>query len=127
MRMDRIIIEELEVYAYHGVAPEEKITGQMFIVSVEITADLEAAARSDDLSHTINYSNVCADIEQVLITRKYDLIEAAAMALIERILNKYPAAVAVRVLLKKPWAPLKRHLKYVAVEIERRRGDKHVC
>ena len=125
MRMDKIIIEELEVYAYHGVAPEEKDIGQMFVVSVEITVDLEAAARSDNLSHTINYSRVCADIEQVLLSNKYDLIETAAMSVVEQILDRYTAAAAVKVLLKKPWAPLGRHLKYVAVEVERRRGDKH--
>ncbi|MDK2800432.1 MAG: 7,8-dihydroneopterin aldolase/epimerase/oxygenase [Clostridiales bacterium] len=123
--MDKIIIEELEVYAYHGVAPEEKTMGQMFIVSVEIATDLEAAACWDDLSCSINYDDVCADIEQVLTIRKYDLIEAAAMALIDWILNHYPAAISVKVLLKKPWAPLGRHLKYVAIEMERRREEKY--
>jgi dihydroneopterin aldolase len=121
--MDKIIIEELEVYAYHGVAPEEKALGQMFIISVEVTADLKAAARADELSYTINYGNLCADIEKVLTFRKYELIEAAAMAVIERILDNYPVVMSVKVLLKKPWAPLGRHLKYVAVEMERRRGS----
>jgi len=124
--MDKIIIEELEVYAYHGVAPEEKALGQMFIVSVEVSTDLEAAGNSDDLSCTINYGDLCDDTEQVLKSQKYDLLEAAAMAVVQRILLKYKAAISVKVLLKKPWAPLGRHLKYAAVEIERRRDDIHV-
>jgi dihydroneopterin aldolase len=90
-------------------------------ISVEVSADLEVAACNDDLSSTINYSRLCADIERALLSRKYDLIEAAAIAVIKEIFNKYPVAVSVKVLLKKPWAPMGRHLKYVAVEIERRR------
>lgn len=123
MRVDKIIIEELEIYAYHGVAAEEKALGQMFAVSVEVSADLEAAINNDDLSCTINYSRLCADVERALLSRKYNLIEAAAMAVIKEIFGKYPAAASVRVLLKKPWAPMGRHLKYAAVEIERRRED----
>ncbi len=121
--MDKIIIEELEIYAYHGVANEEKEIGQMFIVSVQATIDLEKAARSDDLTCAVNYSEVCNDINDVLTARKYNLIESATAAIIDRVLSKYKEVQSVKVVIKKPWAPLGRHLKYVAVEMERTRGE----
>ena len=31
--MDKIRIEDLEVYAYHGVFPEENKLGQKFVIS----------------------------------------------------------------------------------------------
>lgn len=123
--MDKIIISDLEVYAYHGVHREEKKQGQMFIVSVEISADLGPAAQSDDLTKTIHYGHVCRDIERVMSLSKYDLIETAADRIIQAIFENYPSAVSVKAKVKKPWAPLGRHLKYVAAELERSRVQMH--
>lgn len=123
--MDKIIIEELEIYAYHGVAPEEKKLGQMFVVSLQISIDLETAALSGNLDATINYAKVCNIIEDILQTESYDLIETAAMKVIEGIFHKFNQAQVVKVLLKKPWAPIGHHLRYAAVELERRRGDRN--
>jgi dihydroneopterin aldolase len=123
VRRDKVLIEELEVYAYHGVATEEKKIGQMFVVSLQVMVELEKAAKNDNLSYAVNYSELCNDIENVLTESKYNLIESAALAIIERILKKYKEIYSAKVLIKKPWAPLGRHLKYVAVEIERERND----
>jgi len=120
--MDKIIIEDLEVYAYHGVAEEEKKLGQMFVVSLWISADLEAAARKCDLNSTVNYAEVCNTVQTVLQSNKYDLIETAAIKVIEGIFDKFQNALAVKILLKKPWAPMGHHLKYAAVELLRTRG-----
>lgn len=120
--MDKIIIEDLEVYAYHGVAEEEKKLGQLFTVSLQISADLEAAARYGDLKSTVNYAEVCDTVKTVLQSEKYDLIETAAIKIIEGVFGKFQNALAVKILLKKPWAPMGHHLKYAAVEIERTRG-----
>jgi dihydroneopterin aldolase len=123
--MDKIIVEELEVYAYHGVAKEEKTLGQMFIISLEIGVDLESAARSGNLNDTINYSTVCKTATAILQSESYDLIETAAYKIIEGLFGKFKNAQSVKVLLKKPWAPMGQHLKYAAVELERNRGDRN--
>lgn len=122
--MDKIIVEDLEVYAYHGVAKEEKNLGQMFIISIEIGVDLETAARSGNLNDTINYSKVCKTVVSILQSESYDLIETAALKVIEGIFSSFKLANSVKVLLKKPWAPMGQHLKYAAVELERKRGDR---
>lgn len=121
--MDKIIIEDLEVYAYHGVAPEEKALGQMFLVCLELGVNLEDAAREDRLGMTVSYSRVCDTVEEILGKKKYDLIEAAALAIIQGIFERYSNIGRVKVLLKKPWAPMGRHLKYAAVEMERARSE----
>ncbi|MDF2985335.1 MAG: Bifunctional folate synthesis protein [Eubacterium sp.] len=124
--MDKIIIEDLEIYAYHGIAEEEKKLGQLFIVSLQILADLDAAARNCDLNSTINYAEVCDEVQAVLRAEKHDLIETAALKIIEGIFIKFKNASAVKILLKKPWAPMGHHLKYAAVELERTRGQNGV-
>lgn len=125
--MDKIIIRDLEVYGYHGVFKEEKKLGQLFVVSVEMVTNLEPAGYLDNIECTIDYGSICDDISQVLKEKSFDLIEAAAMAVIEKIFSKYPAVCLIKAKIKKPWAPLGHHLKYVAVELERKRTDDGDC
>ena len=56
--MDEILLEGMLFYGYHGVNPEEQALGQRFIVDLTVTADLDAAARTDDLTTTISYSEI---------------------------------------------------------------------
>ena len=51
--MSKILIENLKIFAFHGVLPEEKILGTNYILNVEIQADLQKASESDDLQDTI--------------------------------------------------------------------------
>lgn len=122
--MDKIIIEDLEVYAYHGVAREEKKLGQMFIISLQIGLDLETAALTGELGATVNYFELCGRVKEIMLSESFDLIESSALKVIEGIFRNYPQVQTVKVLLKKPWAPMGEHLKYAAVELERSRGDR---
>ena len=53
---DRILLNGMTFYGYHGVRPEEKELGQRFVVDVEMELDLRAAGTSDDLTDTVDYS-----------------------------------------------------------------------
>lgn len=117
--MDKIHVKDLEVYAFHGVNKEEKNMGQRFLISLELSLDLRAAGLSDDLSKTINYAELCHNVEKEFTKNKFDLIEKAAEALASYILINYNLVHAVKILLKKPWAPIGKPIDYAAVEIER--------
>jgi len=117
--MDKICIKDLEIYAFHGVNEEEKAMGQKFLVSVEVFLCLRECGKEDNLSKTVNYSDLCKNIEKEFSQNKYNLIEKSAEELALYILLNYPLAEKVKVLIKKPWAPIGKHLDYVAVEIER--------
>src|SRR5699024_8536498 len=56
--MDTIWLKGLEIFAYHGVNPEEKEQGQRFLLDLELQADLRKARGSDDLRDTVNYAGV---------------------------------------------------------------------
>ena len=45
-RLDKIIINDLHLFAYHGVNLEEKINGQNFYLDITAHADLSKASRS---------------------------------------------------------------------------------
>jgi dihydroneopterin aldolase len=123
--MDKIIISDLEVYAYHGVASEEKSLGQMFFISLEIFADLETAAITGNLETSVSYAEVCQRVQAVVQKESFDLIETVAYRVIREIFNTFKNAQEVKVQIKKPWAPMGQHLKYAAVEMQRSRGDYH--
>ena len=56
--MDQIIIEDLEVFANHGVLEEETRLGQKFLVSVTMNTDFSGSSTTDDLNNTVNYADV---------------------------------------------------------------------
>lgn len=117
--MDKLYIEELEVYAFHGVNEEEKRMGQKFLISVELFLDLAAAGKSDDLTKSVNYAQICCEIEEEFKKEKYNLIEKAAEELAKYILLNYDLAQKVKVMIIKPWAPIGKPVKYVAVHVDR--------
>lgn len=115
--MDKIFIKGLEIFAYHGVNPEEKENGQPFILDITLTANLAKARRSDDLNDTINYAAVRKTVQRVFTAGKFDLIERAAQAVCDGVLAEHPKVEEITVLLKKPEAPMNAKFDYVAVEI----------
>lgn len=117
--MDKIYIKDLQVYGYHGVNIEEKNMGQRFLISLELNIDLRNAGLSDNLYDTVNYAEICYKVEEVFLSKKYDLIEKAAEEVAETILINFEKINKIKVLLKKPWAPIGKPLNYAAVEIER--------
>lgn len=119
--MDKIVIKDLEIFAYHGVLPEERIKGQTFFLSTELFVDLRDAGITDDLDKTVNYAIVCEDIYQVMTKDKYQLIEAVAENVAETILLKYEPVKAVRVMVSKPEAPIDMNFDTVMVDITRKK------
>lgn len=117
--MDRINIKDLEVYAYHGVMPEEKTLGQKFLISITIYTDLSKAARTGDLTQTINYAEVCEFVNEYTKNNTFDLIETLADSVARCLLNKFGLAKSVDVEVKKPWAPIGLPLDSVSVEVSR--------
>ncbi|MDP4144642.1 MAG: 2-amino-4-hydroxy-6-hydroxymethyldihydropteridine diphosphokinase [Bacillota bacterium] len=117
--MDKIYIKDLEIYGYHGVNPEEKAMGQRFLISLDISIDLKHAGESDNIEETINYAEVCYNVEKEFNKQKYNLIEAAAEHLADYLLLNYEQIKEIKVLIKKPWAPIGKPIDYAAVEVKR--------
>ncbi len=119
--MDKIIIKNLKLYAYHGVNPEEKIEGQNFVIDIICKCDLKKPCKTDDVEDTVSYAQVIKLVKRVFTLEKYDLIEKAAQVIADAILDEFSKIKEVKVTLKKPEAPMKSDFDYVAVEIERER------
>jgi dihydroneopterin aldolase/2-amino-4-hydroxy-6-hydroxymethyldihydropteridine diphosphokinase len=118
-RTSKIKIKDLEVFANHGVFPEENVLGQKFLVSAELYTDTRAAGKEDDLEKSVDYGEICIFINTFLKAHTYKLIESAVENLAEEILIKFDGIESLKLEIKKPWAPVGLPLDTVSVEIER--------
>ena len=116
---DRIHIKNLEIFAKHGVFPEENVLGQKFIVSAVLYTSTREAGQTDDLTKSIHYGEVSHFIRRFLEDHTYQLLETVAERLAEELLLKTERLEGVRLEIKKPWAPVGLPLETVSVEIER--------
>ncbi len=117
--MDQIRIRELEVFARHGVLPEENRLGQKFLLDVLIDTDTREAGKADDIAKSIDYAKVCRSITDFMQEHTYKLIEAAAEEIAEMLLLTYDRIQNVEIELKKPWAPIGLPVETVSVCIKR--------
>ncbi len=120
---DRIVLEGMRFYGFHGVNPEERVLGQEYLVDLTVELDLGGAGRSDRLDDTISYTHIYRAVREVMEGEPRNLLEAAAQAIADRVLSDFPVdSVIVRV--KKPHPPIRGSIiEYATVEIFRRRKD----
>lgn len=123
--MDKIIIDSLRLFAYHGVNPEEQEDGQFFILDIEADIPLSKAGESDDLNDTVSYAQMIKCARRVFSSQKDKLIEHAARRVADALLEEFPPIEGVRVTCKKPDAPMKADFGFAAVSIYRERKKKH--
>ena len=120
MAGDRIHLEGMVFYGFHGVDPAEKVLGQRFIVDVTVERDLRTPGRTDAVADTVSYAAIFKLTRAVVEGPSRDLIEAVAEGVAEAIGRAYPDLDAVRVRVRKPGAPVKGSIfDWASVEIER--------
>lgn len=117
--MDRIKIQNLEVFGHHGVFSEETKLGQKFLVNATMYTNTRAAGYSDDLEKSINYGEVCHFITGYMQNHTFKLIEAVAEHMSQAMLMEYPFLQKLDLEIRKPWAPIGLPLENVSVEISR--------
>lgn len=103
----RDIIEVIGIRGrgHHGVLPEERRTGQMFMVDVALAVDTASAAATDDLSRTVDYGSVAQAVHAHIVGVPVDLIETLAQRIADACLA-FEGAHAVEVAVHKPGAPI---------------------
>ncbi len=121
-RRDRVFVESIEFYGYHGASDDEMAVGHRYCVDVEVEYDTRAAARSDHLADTISYSRVARRIVEVGTTERVRLIETLAQRMADTVLREFPVR-AVRLRVRKVRPPTDVIAAAAGVEIERCRED----
>ncbi len=119
--MDKIFVNKMEFYGYHGVFPEETRLGQRFIVDLMVEADLRRAGESDDLTYSINYGELYELCKGIVEGPPSKLVEAVAEKIAQACLSQFTRVMTCTVRVTKPDPPIPGHYESVAVEITRSR------
>ena len=118
---DRIILEGMQFYGYHGVNPEERVLGQRYVVDLTANLDLRLAGETDRLEDTVSYSHIYRAVRAVMEGEPRNLLESAAQDIADRVLAEFPVD-AVSVTVKKPNPPVRgSSIELAAVQIHRAR------
>lgn len=117
---NKILLQNMVFYGFHGVHEYEREQGQRFFVDVEIGADLSVASKNDSIGETIDYTLVYNHIKEVMENHRFQLLEAVGANIAESIL-KTTIATEVTIRIRKPAVPIPGPLDYVQVETTRRK------
>jgi dihydroneopterin aldolase len=71
----------------------------------------------------VSYDQVAKIASEAFCAQRYRLIEAAAGAVIDALLRKFPAILRVRITIHKPHAPIAATFDDVGVIVARSRGE----
>ena len=121
--MDKIIISGLRIFAWHGVHPEERQSGQVFVLDLTLELNTANAIISDDVADTVHYGHVAKLATITMQEQACNLIECAADRVARAVVTAFAAVECITVRLHKPRAPIAADFDDVAVEIVRRRSD----
>ena len=121
---DRIRLNGMLFYAFHGALDEERTIGQQFEVDVEVQGDFSRHEGSDDLHWTVDYTLLYRAVAEIFSQENYHLLETCAGMIANGLLNRFPPVHAATVRVRKPHVPMGGILRNVEVEVTRRRHDR---
>jgi dihydroneopterin aldolase len=86
-----------------------------------LSLDLAAASHSDKLVDTVSYAAIAETASRAFTAHTYKLVETAAGAVADALLNAFARVSAVRVTVRKPHAPIAAIFADVGVTLTRHR------
>jgi dihydroneopterin aldolase len=115
---DAIHIQDLRVWAHVGVLERERLEGQWFSLDLTLLVDLQAAARSDVLTDTADYSLAVQAVQALASELRCRTIEHFSERVLVRLANLY-GSVPMRLVLRKTKPPIPGFSGTVAIERHR--------
>lgn len=116
MKSSFIVLQHVKLHAYHGVLPQERLTGNDYVVDLRLKYDVEAATVSDQVEDTLNYAEVYQLLEQEMAVPSA-LIERVAGRIADRLERKFPAIQAISLKIMKVNPPMGADCEGAGVEI----------
>ena len=100
-----ILLENIIIYANHGVLPQETVVGNEFVINLKIGIDLSKAGQTDNLEDTESYADIYEDVKaEMAIPSK--LLEHAAYRIVKRLRSKYEKIKSLEIKLSKRNPPM---------------------
>ncbi len=111
-----IFLNGLRFHAFHGVMPQERLTGNDYRMDLKIDFPLEKAVGSDDVNDTLNYATVYTAVKEEMDVPT-QLIERLAYRIADRLFRTFKAINEVEIKVEKYNPPMGADCEGAGVEL----------
>lgn len=111
-----IYLDDLRFHAFHGVMPQERLTGNDYTIDIKIGYDVSLAMVSDNVDDTINYAEVYKIVDQEMGVPS-QLLERVAYRIGDRLSRKFISITSINIKLTKLNPPFGADCKGAGVEL----------
>ena len=118
-----LFIDNLEVFANHGLFEEENKLGQKFIFDIECELNYKKAMFSDEMTDSISYADIAEVVVKTTTTNTFNLLERLAGEILKNIFTEFPQIENINLKINKPGAPIKYHFEKCGVEVKTSREE----
>ena len=114
--MNKILIDNVMFYGFHGVYEYEREQGQKFYYDIEMYCNDITAAQTDDLNKGVDYIHVYQLVKDIAENKRFQLLEALTMHMADKILEACPVVAKAVVRVRKYGVPIAGPINFVQVE-----------
>ena len=97
----RIFIDDLEIFAKHGVYDDERDEDQRFLISISAEYDAKDAMLSDNINDTVDYVDMINAVVNSFKSYQFSLIEKLAKHVADEIFKKFSKIISLSITIKK--------------------------
>lgn len=116
---DRIILNDLGFYGYHGLFEEEARLGQRFFIDLQCGVDLYAPGNTDEIGHTVSYADIYDVVKAAFEGKRAKLVEALAQNIATALFDAFGEIGWIIIRIRKPEAPIAMVRGEAAIELHR--------
>lgn len=99
-----IELERVRIECIVGIHPHERVQEQTIEIDVAMDIDFAEAAGTECVDATIDYTEVARVLAELVVERKYQLVETMAEEAASLVLGSWPRVQRVEIVVHKPAA-----------------------
>ncbi len=111
----KVSLNGVRFFSYHGFYPEEQILGTEFIVNIDTELEVYGSG-ADNIANTINYERLLQIASEEMKTPR-KLIETVAHSILERIRHEFLAVQFIRISIRKMHPPMGAEINNSTIEL----------
>ena len=111
-----ILLKEIRCYAYHGVAPQENLIGNEYIIDLKLKVDISKATRTDEVADTVNYAEVHQVIKNEMAVPS-KLLELVSGRVVQKLFGQFACIGEIELRLSKRNPPMGADIESAGIEL----------
>ncbi|CAM1350776.1 MULTISPECIES: dihydroneopterin aldolase [Tenacibaculum] len=115
--MGIIRVNNIRLYTNHGCLDEEAKIGSEYKVNIEVKADLQKSAQTDELTDTVDYVHLNNIVKEEMAIRS-KLLEHVAKRILDRVFHEIPMVDEAEVSVAKINPPIGGNVEEVVIVLK---------